>query len=211
MSSSTPSNTANQAQSQHRATRCSTSPTCPASATSSPNTSRPALDVLLADAKAAVDHASAPETPATWRDIVESVERASERLSRAWGVIGHLNAVADTPELRAAHAENLPRVTEFSASVGQNLALYEKYKAIAASEEHRSLSVEQKKMLSNELRGFRLSGAELPEDKKPRFARIAGRTGGAVEGIFRSRARCHQRVFVPRRPRKANWRACRKT
>lgn len=105
----------------------------------------PALDVLLADAKAAVDHASAPETPATWRDIVESVERASERLSRAWGVIGHLNAVADTPELRAAHAENLPRVTEFSASVGQNLALYEKYKAIAgAKNTHRFQSSRRK-------------------------------------------------------------------
>jgi oligopeptidase A len=69
--------------------------------------------VLLADAKAAVDYAAAPETPATWKDIIESEEHASERFSRAWGVIGHLNAVADTPELRAAHAENLPRVTEF--------------------------------------------------------------------------------------------------
>ena len=175
MSSSTPSNTANQA--NQAQTQVPDNPLLdfsdlPRFNDIKPEHVTPALDVLLADAKAAVDHASAPETPATWQDIVESVERASERLSRAWGVIGHLNAVADTPELRAAHAENLPRVTEFSASVGQNLALYEKYKAIAASEEHASLSVEQKKMLSNELRGFRLSGAELPEDKKPRFARV---------------------------------------
>ena len=83
----------------------------------------PALDELLAAAKAAVDHASAPDTPATWKDIVESVESASERLSRAWSIAGHLNAVADTPELRAVYGENLPRVTEFWASVGQNLAL----------------------------------------------------------------------------------------
>src|ERR1700744_149084 len=82
------------------------------------------------------------------------------------------NAVADTPELRAAHAENLPRVTEFLASVGQNLALYEKYKAIAAGSEHATLTAEQKKMLSKALRSFRLSGAELPEDRKPRFARL---------------------------------------
>ncbi|KVW44606.1 M3 family metallopeptidase [Burkholderia ubonensis] len=132
----------------------------------------PALDTLLADAKRAVDAASASATPATWADVVEAVERATEPLGRAWGVVGHLNAVADTPELRAAYGENLPRVTEFWSSVGQNLALYEKYKAIAASAEYATLSVERKKILDNALRDFRLSGAELPEDQKPRFAEL---------------------------------------
>ncbi|HLX01803.1 MAG TPA: oligopeptidase A, partial [Trinickia sp.] len=107
----------------------------------------PALDVLLAAANTAVDRASAPETPATWTDIVEPVEHATEPLSRAWGVIGHLNAVADTPELRAAYGENLSRVTEFWSSVGQNLALYEKYKAIAASTQFDTLTAERKKIL----------------------------------------------------------------
>ncbi|KMZ11089.1 Oligopeptidase A, partial [Candidatus Burkholderia humilis] len=41
----------------------------------------PALDVLLADSKAAVDRAAAPDTPATWNDIVEAVERETEKLS----------------------------------------------------------------------------------------------------------------------------------
>ncbi|KVC92922.1 oligopeptidase A [Burkholderia ubonensis] len=132
----------------------------------------PALDTLLADANRAVDTASASATPATWADVVEAVERATEPLGRAWGVVGHLNAVADTPELRAAYGENLPRVTEFWSSVGQNLALYEKYKAIAASAEYATLSVERKKILDNALRDFRLSGAELPEDQKPRFAEL---------------------------------------
>jgi oligopeptidase A len=132
----------------------------------------PALDVLLAAANAAVDRASAPDTPATWAAIVEPVEHATEPLSRAWGVVGHLNAVADTPELRAAYGENLPRVTEFWSSVGQNLALYEKYKAIAASTEFSTLGAERKKILDNALRDFRLSGAELPEDQKPRFAEL---------------------------------------
>jgi len=132
----------------------------------------PALDVLLADASAAVERASEPATPASWADVVEPVERATEPLSRAWGVAGHLNAVADTPELRAAYGENLPRVTEFWASVGQNLALYDKYKALAASEDFAALTSERKKILQNALRDFRLSGAELPEDQKPRFAEL---------------------------------------
>ena len=135
----------------------------------------PALDVLLANANAAVERASAPATPASWADVVEPVERATEPLSRAWGVVGHLNAVADTPELRAAYGENLPRVTEFWSSVGQNLALYEKYKALAASPDFTSLTGERKKILNNALRDFRLSGAELPEDQKPRFAELQER------------------------------------
>ena len=135
----------------------------------------PALDVLLANASAAVERASAPVTPASWIDIVEPVEHATEPLSRAWGVVGHLNAVADTPELRAAYGENLQRVTEFWSSVGQNLALYEKYKAIAASGDFPTLTGERRKILDNALRDFRLSGAELPEDKKPHFAELQER------------------------------------
>jgi oligopeptidase A len=135
----------------------------------------PALDVLLADAQKAVDHAAAEHTPADWDNVVECVERASEPLSRAWGVVGHLTGVADTPALRAAHAENLPRVTEFWSSVGQNLALYEKYKAIAASDEYAALSAERRKILDNSLRDFRLSGAELSDALKPRFAAIQER------------------------------------
>ncbi|KAA1016027.1 M3 family metallopeptidase [Paraburkholderia panacisoli] len=135
----------------------------------------PALDVLLADAAAAVERAALPITPASWADVVEPVERATEPLSRAWSVVGHLNAVADTPELRAAYGENLPRVTEFWSSVGQNLALYEKYKALNASSDFASLTGERKKILGNALRDFRLSGAELPEDQKPHFAELQER------------------------------------
>jgi oligopeptidase A len=143
----------------------------------------PALDVLLANASAAVERASEPVTPASWADVVEAVERVTEPLSRAWSVIGHLNAVADTPELRAAYGENLTRVTEFWSSVGQNLALYEKYKTLSASSDFSSLTGERKKILHNALRDFRLSGAELPEDDKPHFAELQERQATLSKGF----------------------------
>src|SRR5207253_11154319 len=111
-------------------------------------------------------------TEATWTNAVEALEAATEPLGRAWGVVGHLSAVADTPPLRQAHADNLPRMTEFWSSLGQSLALYDKYKAIAASPEFATMSAARRQLMENELRGFRLGGAELPEDKKPRFAAI---------------------------------------
>jgi len=132
----------------------------------------PALDVLLERAQAAVARAEDPATPSDWANAVEALEAVTEPLGRAWGVVGHLSAVADTPELRKAHAENLPRMTEFWSSLGQSLALYEKYKALAASPEFGGMSAARHQLIENELRGFRLGGAELPEDRKPRFAEI---------------------------------------
>ncbi len=168
----------------------------------------PALDTLLEQAEDAVARAADPATPATWSDVVEAVERVTEPLGRAWGIVGHLNAVADTPELRAAYGENLPRVTEFWSSVGQNLALYEKYKAIAASAEYATLSAERNKILDNALRDFRLSGAELPEDAEAALRRTAGAAGRALEGLLRPRARRDQRATPTTPNRQTSSPAC---
>jgi Zn-dependent oligopeptidases len=172
----------------------------------------PALDVLLADAAAAVERAAQPITPASWADVVEPVERATEPLSRAWSVVGHLNAVADTPELRAVYGENLPRVTEFWSSVGQNLALYEKYKALHASSDFSSLTGERKKILGNALRDFRLSGAELPEDQKPHFAELQERRRGCRKRFRITCSMRRTRTPISSKPAmKHNWPACPKT
>ena len=113
-----------------------------------------------------------PKTPASWNDLAEPLEDATEQLGRSWGVVSHLNAVADTPELRAAYGAMLPKVTAFFASLGQNLELYKRYKEIKAGAEFAKLSPEQQKVIDNSLRDFRLGGAELADDQKPRFTQI---------------------------------------
>src|SRR5260363_331962 len=104
-----------------------------------------------------------------------SLPNARPSRSRAWGVVGHLNAAADTPALRAAHAENLPRITRFWSSVGQNRALYQKYKAIAESRAFDTFSQARRQVILNALRDFRLAGAELDDSEKPRFAALQER------------------------------------
>jgi oligopeptidase A len=132
----------------------------------------PAIANLLDENRAVVAQLEAPMASVTWNNFVEPLENATEKLGRAWGVVGHLNAVVDTPELRAVYNENQPKVTEFWTALSQNLALFEKYKALKASSEFASLSVARKKIIENALRDFRLGGAELPEEKKARFAEI---------------------------------------
>ncbi|MBS0308033.1 MAG: M3 family metallopeptidase [Proteobacteria bacterium] len=132
----------------------------------------PAVDGLIAQSRAVVTQLEAPMAQVSWENFVEPLENATEKLSRAWGVVGHLNAVADTPELRAAYNENLPKVTEFWTELAQNLALFEKYKALQASPAFAALSMARQKIITNAVRDFRLGGAELPENKKERFAEI---------------------------------------
>ncbi len=132
----------------------------------------PAIAQLLDDARRLVQQLEAPDAPISWDHFVVPLETVTERLGRAWGVVGHLNAVVDTPELRAAYNENQPKVTEFWTELGQNLKLFEKYKALQASAEYHTLPAARRKIIDNAVRDFRLGGAELPDERKARFAEI---------------------------------------
>jgi len=133
---------------------------------------KPAIETLLTEGRALIERLTADSTPATWADFAGALADGLEPFGRAWGVVGHLHSVNDVPTWREAYNEMLPEVSRFYAELGQNLKLFEKYKALRESAEYASLSVEQKKVIDNEVRDFRLSGAELPEDQKPRFQAI---------------------------------------
>jgi len=129
----------------------------------------PAIDALLAQAEAAVA-AAEKVAPVTWATFVTPLEDATERLWRAWGQVGHLQAVVNTPALREAYNANLPKVTRFGSALGQNLALFAQYKALAASPEYAGYDEIRRKVVDNALRDFRLGGAELDDASKVRFS-----------------------------------------
>ncbi|MBN6150402.1 M3 family metallopeptidase [Xanthomonas sp. AmX2] len=131
----------------------------------------PAIDRLLAEAEAAVKAAEQVPVP-DWDNFVVPLDDATERLWRAWGQVNHLQAVVNTPALREAYNANLPKVTRFSSALGQNLALFAQYRAIAASPAAAGFDAARRKVLDNALRDFRLGGAELGEADKQRFAAI---------------------------------------
>lgn len=132
----------------------------------------PAIEQLIADARNVVQQLEAPADQVSWDNFVVPLEEATERLGRAWGVVNHLNHVMDTPELRATYNENQPKVTEFWTELGQNEALFGKYKQLRGSPEFVNLTPARKRIVENALRDFRLGGAELPEKQKERFAEI---------------------------------------
>ena len=130
----------------------------------------PAMDQLLAEARAAMRRAE--EAPATWEQFVRPLENATERLSRAWGQVEHLHAVLDSPPLREAYNASLPKITQYWTELGQNQLLFEKYRALHSSPGFAEFPAARKKLVENALRDFRLGGAELPAEVKPRYAAI---------------------------------------
>ncbi len=132
----------------------------------------PAVDQLLAENRALVETLCGPATPPTWDAFVQPLEDANERLSRAWGQVSHLHSVLDSPELREAYNANLPKITQYYAELGQHEGLFRKYKALAVAPEFTGLAPARRKVIDNELRDFKLGGADLPADEKPRFMEI---------------------------------------
>ena len=146
----------------------------PAFAAIKPEHIAPAMAVLLAEADAALELATSDATPADYDALSATLGVATERLGHAWGAVGHLNAVANTPELREAYNAALPAVTEFFTRYGADERLYAKYKAINTSAS--SLNPARQQALKHWLRDFVLSGAELQGEAKARFADIQERS-----------------------------------
>jgi oligopeptidase A len=132
----------------------------------------PAVEQLLADNRAIIAGIRRDAAIPTWQNFVQPMVDANEHLSRAWGQVSHLNAVVNSPELREIYNANLPHVTQYSAELGQDQALFEKFKQFRNSEEFEGLNRARKKIVENELRDFRLGGAELLPQEKERFLKI---------------------------------------
>jgi oligopeptidase A len=142
----------------------------------------PAIKQLLAEADAALELAVGPDVAADYDSLSLVLDVAVERLNAAWAHVNHLQSVVDTPELRAAHAENLPKLIDFGTRLSSDERLFAKYKAVAASQADQ-LTPARRKALDDALRDFVLGGAELQGAAKQRYAAIQDRSG-ALEQQF---------------------------
>jgi len=134
---------------------------------------RPALEKVLAENRARVEELTAQANP-TFASLVAPVEELSYRLSRAWSPIAHLNAVANSPQMREAYNDCVPLLTEYSSELGQNAALQAAYLYVLKSEAD-TLDPPQRKVIENALRDFRLAGVDLPPAAKTRYREVAQR------------------------------------
>ena len=133
----------------------------------------PALDALLGEGRTLIEALATSQEAPTWDNFVLKLENLDEKVSRAWSQVGHMNAVVNSPELRQAYNDNLAKLTDFYSDLAQDERLYAKYREIKNSTDFANLSATQQKIINNEVRDFKLGGAELPANKKARFKAIS--------------------------------------
>ncbi len=132
----------------------------------------PAIESMLKEANALIESLKKMSSTVSWGNFVEPIEIISEKISRAWGQIEHLNAVVNSDNLRKAYNDNLIKLTEFYTNLSQDESLYNKYQSLKDSEAFKSLTSSQKRIIDNVLRDFKLGGAELNETDKKKFKTI---------------------------------------
>ncbi|MBT3091299.1 MAG: oligopeptidase A [Candidatus Thiodiazotropha taylori] len=142
----------------------------PAFSSITPDMVEPAMDQLLQENRQTIQQLLSSQQEYTWKNLIEPLEKAEDRLSRAWSPVSHMNAVVNNDELRTAYNAVLPKLSEYATEVGQNGQLCNAYKQVA---EEAGLDRAQRKLLQNALLDFHLSGVDLEEDKKQRFKEIS--------------------------------------
>lgn len=133
----------------------------------------PAIDSLLAEARKTIARCLQENSEYNWDNLVQPIALAGNRLAKAWSPINHMNAVVNTDALRAAYNACLPKLSDYTTEVGQNQALFKAYQYIADSAAYANLTPAQQKIISNELRDFRLSGVDLDPDQQQRYKQIS--------------------------------------
>lgn len=99
-------------------------------------------------------------------------ERALGPLSEAWGLVGHLDAVANSDPLRAAYNEMLPKVSDFFTRLTLNESIWDLFITYARTDGAKKLTGIQRRFMNETMADFRQNGAELPKDKKERLAAL---------------------------------------
>ncbi|MGO9261006.1 MAG: M3 family metallopeptidase [Bryobacteraceae bacterium] len=136
---------------------------------------RPAADRLLAEARARMGTiATIPAEPAarTFENTMRPLDKMTEPLDYAMGVVRHLEAVATTPELRAAYNAVQPEVSAFYSGIPLHAGLWSAIRQYAATDQAAQLRGERRRYLHKTIDTFRRHGSELDAEGKQRLEEI---------------------------------------
>jgi oligopeptidase A len=132
---------------------------------------KPAVEQQLKSNRELIDTLLDQNTTFSWENLIRPLEEAENQLEKLWSPVGHMNAVVNSNELRDAYNDCLPMLSEYHTELGQNKRLYDAI--VAINETQSSLDDAQKKSLQDSIRGFKLSGVDLPEEKQQRYKEIS--------------------------------------
>ena len=135
-----------------------------------PELIEPAISAVLESAQTAIDTIASRDLSAvSYENTFLALEHSTEALNQAWGKVTHLQSVADSPELRAAHNAMLPRVSAFYARIPLNADLWLRLKAVAATPVASALQGIHRRFFQETIADFRQAGADLAAEQRTRL------------------------------------------
>ena len=144
------------------------------------------LTKALENGQAVIDeiaaHGSAPKETLTYEKTFAWLDTGLEPLSRAWGLVGHLDSVCNSSDLREAYNKLLPKVTDFFSGIPLNEALWKTLKIFSENQSAvQKLSPTKKRYIDETIADFRDQGADLPSEKKTRAAELQKQLAEATQ------------------------------
>lgn len=131
----------------------------------------PALNQLLDELNEELTQLEADVKP-TWNDLVEPLERLTERLTWSWGIVSHLMGVKNSPELRQAYETSQPKIVQFSNRLSQSKPIYNAFKALREGDIWNTLDSAQQRIVESSIRDAELAGIGLEGEAQSRFNAI---------------------------------------
>ncbi len=127
----------------------------------------------------------------TWDNLMYPLDDLDDELERFWAPMSHLHSVMDSQALRECYEACLPLLSAYEAAIGQN---HELYLAIKSIDTH-NLDAAQKKIISDSILGFELSGVALPAAQKKRFEVVQARLA-ELSNHFRNNILDAEQAFI---------------
>lgn len=133
----------------------------------------PAFKEAIDRAKADIDAiVSNPEAP-TFANTIEALEDAGADLDRTSNIFFNLTEACTSDTMDSIAEEVSPLLTQHSMSILFNEALFARVKAVWEQRGSLTLDTEQAKLLEETWKSFARHGANLPPERKKRFAEIS--------------------------------------
>lgn len=126
------------------------------------------IEQRLADIDAIAQSKEAP----TFENTIAAMERSGQLLNRVQTYYGIWSSNLSSPEFREIQAILSPKFSEMSSKITQNEALFQRIKAVKEQSNINTLPTNKQRVVDLIYNRFVMSGAELDEASKTRYAAI---------------------------------------
>jgi len=123
------------------------------------------LETLLDDQLKKIDDITHSDEK-SYEQVSKPLQDLDEELGLFFTPLAHINSVMNSKESQKAYEESLPLLSKFHSTVAQNEALFHKLEQLSSDDSS------AQKVIENDIRDFRLSGIDLPDEQKKELEAI---------------------------------------